>query len=42
MVGAHHRIPLESIEAFRAWEREQMTTGLERLSELQNDLGLAE
>ena len=42
MVGAHHRIPLESIEAFRAWEREQMTTGMEELSRLQNELGLLE
>ena len=42
MVGAHHRIPMESIEAFRAWEREQMTKGMERLSQLQNELGLFE
>ena len=42
MVGAHHRIPMESIEAFRAWEREQMTNGMERLSQLQNELGLLE
>lgn len=42
MVGTHHRIPLESIEAFRAWEREQMTTGMEELSRLQNELGLLE
>lgn len=42
MVGAHHRIPMESIEAFRAWEREQMTKGMEDLSRLQNELSLFE
>ena len=42
MVGAHHRIPVESIEAFRAWERKQMTKGMEELSRLQNELGLFE
>ncbi|MFT4233985.1 MAG: helix-turn-helix domain-containing protein [Microbacterium sp.] len=42
MVGAHHRIPMESIEAFQAWEREQMTKGMEELSRLQNELGLFE
>lgn len=42
MVGAHHRIPMESIEAFRAWEREQMKKGMEELSRLQNELGLFE
>ncbi|WOQ16943.1 helix-turn-helix domain-containing protein [Raineyella sp. W15-4] len=42
MVGAHHRIPIESIEAFRTWEREQMTKGMEELSQLQNELGLFE
>ena len=42
MVGTHHRIPLESIEAFRSWEREQMTKGMEDLSRLQNELGLFE
>lgn len=41
-VGAHHRIPMESIEAFRAWEKEQMTKGMEELSRLQNELGLFE
>lgn len=40
MVGAHHRIPIESIEAFKTWERQQMTTGMEKLSQLQNELGL--
>lgn len=40
MVGAHHRIPIESIEAFKAWERQQMTKGMEDLSRLQNELGL--
>lgn len=33
---------VESIEAFRAWERTQMTTGMEELSRLQNELGLLE
>ncbi len=42
MVGAHHRIPMESIEAFREWERQQMTKGMEELSRLQNELGLFE
>lgn len=42
MVGAHHRIPIESIEAFKAWEREQMTKGMEEFSRLQNELGLFE
>ncbi|WP_417561728.1 helix-turn-helix domain-containing protein [Microbacterium sp.] len=42
MVGAHHRIPMASIDAFRAWEREQMKTGMEELSRLQNELGLFE
>lgn len=42
MVGAHHRIPMESLEAFRAWERKQMTKGMEELSRLQNELGLFE
>lgn len=42
MVGTHHRIPMEAIEAFRAWEQEKMTTGMEELSRLQNELGLFE
>lgn len=41
-VGAHHRIPLESIEAFRVGEREQRRAGMEELSRLQNELGLLE
>jgi hypothetical protein len=40
MVGAHHRIPIESIEAFKAWERGQMANGMEELSRLQNEQGL--
>ena len=40
MVGAHHRIPIESIEAFTAWERAQMAKGVEELSPLPNELGL--
>jgi len=42
MVGAHHRIPMESVEAFRTWEREQSRAGMEELSRLQNELGLFE
>lgn len=42
MVGAHHRIPLESIEAFKAWARERHHKGMEELSRLQNELGLFE
>lgn len=42
MVGAHHRIPIESIDAFKVWERKQMRKGMEELSQLQNDLGLFE
>lgn len=40
MVGAHHRIPIESIEAFKTWERDQMSKGMENLSRIQNELGL--
>jgi len=40
MFGAHHRIPIESIEAFKAWERGQMAKGMEELSRLQNEQGL--
>lgn len=47
MVGAHYRTSMAFLDAFRAWEREQMTTdveetGLEELSRLQNELGLFE
>lgn len=42
MVGTHHRIPIESIEAFQAWEREQAHTGMEELSRVQNELGLVD
>lgn len=42
MVGTHHRIPLDSIEAFRSWERQQARAGMEKLSELQNELGLVD
>lgn len=42
MVGAHHRIPIESIEAFKAWTRERHHKGMEELSRLQNELGLFE
>lgn len=42
MVGSHHRIPVESIEAFKEWEGSQMTSGIEELSRLQNELGLVD
>lgn len=42
MVGTHHRIPIESIEAFEAWTRERHQKGMEELSRLQNELGLLE
>lgn len=41
-VGTHHRIPIESIEAFKEWERAQMVRGMEDLSRLQNELGLSD
>lgn len=42
MVGTHHRIPMAWVNAFGAWEREQMTTGREELFRMQNELGLFE
>jgi len=42
MVGSHYRIPLESIEAFKAWERQCAADGMARFSQLQNELGLFE
>lgn len=42
MVGTHHRISLDSIEAYIAWERERMENGMEELSRLQNELGLVD
>ena len=42
MVGSHHRIPVQSIDAFKEWERTQMTTGMEELARLQNELGLVD
>ena len=42
MVGAHHRSPIESIEAFKAWARERPHKGMEELSRLQNELGMFE
>lgn len=41
-VGSHHRVKLDSIRAFLEAERLQMEAGLERFSQLQNDLGLLE
>ncbi|MFT3797950.1 excisionase family DNA-binding protein [Microbacterium sp.] len=42
MVGTHHRIPIESVEAFKAWTRGRHHKGMEELSRLQNELGLFE
>lgn len=42
MVGAHHRIPIESVEAFKSWAQERHHSGMEDLSRLQNELGLFE
>lgn len=42
MVGSHHRIPIESIDAFKEWERNQMANGMEELTRLQNELGLVD
>lgn len=40
MVGTHHRIPMSSIHAFLQTERARMAAGMEKLSLLQNELGL--
>lgn len=39
-VGSHFRIPLESLTAFKDWERAQKKSGIEGLAVLQNELGL--
>lgn len=41
-VGTHHRIPVASIEAFRAAERSRRASALAELADLQNELGLIE
>jgi len=41
-VGAHHRITIESIQAFRERERARRRVSMEELSRLQNELGLFE
>ena len=41
-VGTHHRIPVASIEAFRATERSRRAADLAVLADLQNELGLTE
>lgn len=41
-VGTHHRIPVVSIEAFRAAERSRRASALAELADLQNELGLTE
>jgi excisionase family DNA binding protein len=42
MVGSHHRLPLDAVEAFRERERARRADALADLSELQNELGLTE
>ncbi|MEV0894181.1 helix-turn-helix domain-containing protein [Promicromonospora sp. MEB111] len=42
MVGAHHRISIASIDAFRAAERTRRGPALAELADLQNELGLTE
>ena len=42
MVGAHHRISIASIEAFRAAEHTRRGPALAELADLQNELGLTE
>ena len=39
-VGAHHRIPVEALRAWEAEERERRELALDRLADLQNELGL--
>ncbi|PUB31821.1 excisionase family DNA binding protein [Promicromonospora sp. AC04] len=41
-VGTHHRIPVVSIQAFRAAERSRRAPALAELADLQNELGLTE
>lgn len=42
MVGAHHRIPVSSIQAFVDAERVRREAALAELADLQNELGLTE
>lgn len=42
MVGAHHRIAVEDIEAWQAVERKRRREALARFSALENELGLFE
>jgi excisionase family DNA binding protein len=39
-VGAHHRIPVEALRAWEEAERERREAALDRLADLQNELGL--
>jgi excisionase family DNA binding protein len=41
-VGAHHRIPVGALRAWEAGERERRERALDRLADLQNELGLVE
>ena len=38
-VGAHHRIPMESIEAYREREKERKLEGMRILTELSDEMG---
>jgi len=41
-VGSHHRITVESLQAFREHERARRRVAMEELSQLQNEMGLLE
>jgi excisionase family DNA binding protein len=41
-VGSHHRIPVAAMEAYANAERTRREAALDRLAELQNELGLVE
>ena len=41
-VGAHHRIRLSSVQSFLDTERSRRKASLEKLAEVQNELGLTE
>jgi hypothetical protein len=39
-VGAHHRIPVAALKIWEESERERREAALDRLADLQNELGL--
>jgi excisionase family DNA binding protein len=39
-VGAHHRIPVDALKAWEESERQRREAALDRLADLQNELGL--